>query len=219
MSNDSKQNIHKLVKQAALKQELERLQPNFINIDEFYKDALIRWYYHTSDIKKAIAELKFSETEQSKVITENDFCKTKDGFQLTESDFIKVELKRFEIIEPDKLSLIENKRFEFYKEFLLARIKQPATGTRTDDWFVVGLLFANGEMDKLLKTHNRNATQIASELGRSGLRGTISDSIGANIAAKKNLFNYRDKMLEIIEHCRTHDIDIQPSFSDRLPPE
>jgi hypothetical protein len=134
MSNDSKQRLHKYVKIAALKQELERLKSNFININEVYNDALTTWCYNTSDNKKAIAELKFSETEQSKIITENDFCQTKDGFQLTESDFIKVELKRFEIIEPDKLSLIENKRFEFYNDFLLTRLEQAkAINNSTDN--------------------------------------------------------------------------------------
>lgn len=90
---------------------------------------------------------------------------------------------------------------------------------KNEDWFIVGLLFANGEMDKLSKQFDGNASKIARHLNRENLRPCISDSKGGNKNAKKNLFNSRDKMQKIIEHCESNRIAVQPSFSDRLPTE
>jgi hypothetical protein len=135
----------------------------------------------------------------------------------TKAEKINLEVERLKVLTTDTTdSRILKDR---YRAFLLSQLEQPAKGTRSDDWFVVGLLFASGEMDKLLKEHNNNATQIADQLNRPNLRPCISDSLGASTTAKKNLFNSRSKMAEIIKHCQINGIDIQPSFSQRLPTE
>jgi hypothetical protein len=86
-------------------------------------------------------------------------------------------------------------------------------------WFKIGLLFATGEMDDLLKANDRNATKIAKELGEANLRPYISDSIGQNLNSDKNIFGSREKMSNIINYCKENKISIIPGFIKRLPSE
>jgi hypothetical protein len=91
---------------------------------------------------------------------------------------------------------------------------------KSEYWFLVGLSFANGKMAGLLEKYDQNATKIANEFFKiPNLRNTITESIGSNKESAKNLFNDRKKMLKIIEHCEYNGIDVEASFSERLPPE
>jgi hypothetical protein len=206
------------VKAINAKRHFELLKPDFSNLDEVYTNYFNLWLWNMSDNKQGHATIT---NEWIGDISKLQFCKTKDGFKLTESDFIKVELNRLEILDPDKLSLIESKQFERYVSFLKSKFvnSELPDNTNTDDWFVVGLLFATGKMDELVREHNGNATRIARQLDRENLRPCISDSLGSNKEAKKNLFNSRSKMMRIIEHCENNNIEIKTSFLDRLPPE
>tara|TARA_R110000765_G_scaffold411358_2_gene510443 strand:+ start:1417 stop:2163 length:747 start_codon:yes stop_codon:yes gene_type:complete len=86
-------------------------------------------------------------------------------------------------------------------------------------WFKIGLSFATGEMDDLLKANHRNATKIAKKLGEANLRPYISDSIGQNLNSDKNIFSSRDKMSKIMNFCKENNLPIIPDFIERLPSE
>lgn len=82
------------------------------------------------------------------------------------------------------------------------------------NWFIIGLKFANGEMKALLKTHNNNATKIATELGnKDGFRPYISESIGVKKhTSEKSIYSDYDKMKTIIEYCKAEKTEIQSEF-------
>lgn len=89
-------------------------------------------------------------------------------------------------------------------------------------WFKVGLLFANGDMDLLLKKYNNNATQIAKAKFNENwkkYRPYISDSINKDVPASKDIFKSRSKLLKIKEYCDKNGILVIPSFLENLPPE
>jgi len=86
-------------------------------------------------------------------------------------------------------------------------------------WFVVGLLFASGEMKKLLNVNNGNATQVAKiKFGKSWdkYRPYISGSISIN-TSDKNIFSNNRKTTLIINHCKENNIDLSKDFLDRIP--
>jgi hypothetical protein len=88
------------------------------------------------------------------------------------------------------------------------------------DWFIVGLSFATGEMNNLLKKYDYNLTEIAElHFKRPNLRPCITASKGTNRNAPKNLFNFRKKMMKIIDYCNINNIDVETSFLERLPSE
>lgn len=90
---------------------------------------------------------------------------------------------------------------------------------KNEAWFKIGLLFANGEMDTLLKTFNSNGTQIANHLGnKNGLRPYITESIGVKKKiSNKSVFSDRSKMDKIILHCKENNIPIVSTFLELLP--
>ena len=79
-------------------------------------------------------------------------------------------------------------------------------------WFKIGLLFANGEMDKLLLKHNTNFTAIAKELGNKNYRPYISESQSKSNENDKNIFSDNSKLKEIADYCVEQKITICPSF-------
>lgn len=91
----------------------------------------------------------------------------------------------------------------------------------SQNWFKIGLLFANGEMEKLLKEYSQNATKIAQHLGnKNGYRPYISESIGINKqTAQKSIFSNKSKMEAIIKHCNENNIPVISSFTNSLPTE
>jgi hypothetical protein len=86
-------------------------------------------------------------------------------------------------------------------------------------WFNVGLLFANGEMDKLLLKHKQgtqsNYSAIAKELGNSNYRPYISESVSNTNIGNKNIFSSPSKISFIEEYCKLHNISIVDSFKIR----
>lgn len=99
-------------------------------------------------------------------------------------------------------------------------------------WFKVGLLFANGTMEKYYSVTNNNllkvkdkftAPKIADELGDKGynkyILATIQNYPKNNKNWDKNIFNSREKMEMIIEYCKGKNIPVIPYFSSRLPSE
>jgi hypothetical protein len=82
-------------------------------------------------------------------------------------------------------------------------------------WFKVGLLFANGEMDKLLKKHDNVYTQIAKELNNISYRPYISDSMGTNTASDKNIFKSEKRIITIHDYCIQNKIIMSKIFLDK----
>ncbi|MGO3812988.1 hypothetical protein [Mesonia sp.] len=91
-------------------------------------------------------------------------------------------------------------------------------------WFKVGLLFANGKMEKYYSDNGKamsskyTAGKIADEVnlpkGEKYILGTLQ-----GYKSDKNIYNNRDKMISIIEHCENADIEVHKSFLEKLPPE
>lgn len=79
-------------------------------------------------------------------------------------------------------------------------------------WFKIGLLFATGEMNKLLEEHNRNTTQIAKALKDTSYRPYISETLSNTNTNDKNIYSSSKKMQEIIKHCENEKIDITADF-------
>jgi hypothetical protein len=85
-------------------------------------------------------------------------------------------------------------------------------------WFKIGLLFANGEMDKLIAKYKdgsmSNSTKIAKELGNKNYRPYISESTFAQNKNNKNIFSNTAKIDFIEEYCKKHNITIVDSFKE-----
>ncbi len=93
-----------------------------------------------------------------------------------------------------------------------SKVKKDKTQTL---WFQVGLLFANGEMDKLINENNSNASEIARKLGNESLRPFISESISKTNVKDKNIFSSAKNMKIIIEHCKANNIKITNEFNNK----
>jgi hypothetical protein len=143
---------------------------------------------------------------------------------------IKIELNRY---EPDKKYWrfdypLEAYRIKQHKKSILLASKTISSKINEENkhenlgWFQVGLLFASGKMDKLIKEYNSNATSIAkSEFGNNWAkyRPYISSSFNETSISERNIFNSRKKLLIIIKHCKKRNIDVTTSFIKALPPE
>lgn len=84
-------------------------------------------------------------------------------------------------------------------------------------WFKIGVMFANGEMDKLLQEFDGNGTQVAKNLGNKNYRPFITESIGVKKkTSDKSIFADESKMKKIISHCEKNNIPIVQSFLDNI---
>ncbi|MCF7559426.1 hypothetical protein L3X39_02165 [Sabulilitoribacter multivorans] len=99
-------------------------------------------------------------------------------------------------------------------------------------WFKVGVLLASGKMVKyytissdgiMLLKNSYTAPIVAEELGdkkyEKVVLATLRNYSLKNTNASKNIFNSRDKMTKIIEHCKEKGISVISNFTDRLPSE
>ena len=98
------------------------------------------------------------------------------------------------IKEIDELSMIPKARMKWEKWKKQNTEVELNTQPKTKDytkkiWFKVGLLFATGEMDKLITQFKSNATQIATHLGNKSFRPYISESISKTNDTDKNIFS------------------------------
>ena len=115
--------------------------------------------------------------------------------------------------------------FHFFYEPLIKMIKEsiPTSNKdhKTEAWFIIGLLFANGEMETLKNQFNKNATQIAIHLGNKNYRPYISSSINedSTIPSDKNIYSKPDKLREIYNHCIENNITVTDKFKVIIPSE
>lgn len=204
-------------------------------IDSFYNKKLQKWLRRNSHIVEYY-ELDINNNfipryDENGNILNAEFSKTtKDGIPLTEKDFIKSELRIIFSIDSDLLDLSQKKRIEYYIEYLNNKNRskeeiinsQKITKVKKKEstlWFKVGLLFASGQIDELILKHDRNTTRIAEELGNTSYRPYISESISNTNKTDKNIFSSRNKMLEIIEYCKSNQIPVLDTFTNLLPEE
>lgn len=103
---------------------------------------------------------------------------------------------------------------------------------KTQNLFKVGLLFAMGKMnkyftvtsqDKTIMKAGYSAPSIAIELKNNAynkwILATINNYTNDNANGNKNIFNSRDMMTKIIDHCKAKKINVDPYFKSRLPAE
>jgi len=88
-------------------------------------------------------------------------------------------------------------------------------------WFKVGLLFATGEMEVLLKKFDNKYLKIAKFLNNLSYEKYIlaSHTNYKVTNTDKNIYYTKDKMEKIIKHCNENNIDITDDFISRLPTE
>lgn len=83
-------------------------------------------------------------------------------------------------------------------------------------WFIVGVKFATGEMQNLLK--NYNPTQIANQLGNKNLRPYIGSSNGTEkLRTDKNIFSKKKTDIELIlKYCSENNLNVCQDFKDKI---
>ena len=198
---------------------------NFITEDEFYdncKDVLLK-------LKEDIYfQYKNRKSELLKVL---DFKKHKgiDTIE-TQKQYDTIDLSHFTInlysITNQKIKAhLSYSDIEFIEqtiEHIFVNVDKKIHNNFTNtNWFKIGLLFANGEMDILLKKFDNNGTKIAKKLGNGpGLRPFITEGIGINKKkSDKSIFSNKDKRRQIITYCNQNNIKVIQSFIDKIPIE
>lgn len=89
-------------------------------------------------------------------------------------------------------------------------------GPQTEtSWFKIGLLIANGEMEKLIVKHQSNFHSISREIGMIKSRPYISESLGGGSIGSKNIFTSPKKIARIKEYCEENEITISALFLKR----
>ena len=88
-------------------------------------------------------------------------------------------------------------------------------------WFKVGLLFATGEIQKLLKKNNSNFTEVARQLGNKSYRVYIT-ATSYNVLEKgkqdKNIYSDQKKMQIIKKYCDDNKIEVCEDFLKKIIP-
>lgn len=126
-----------------------------------------------------------------------------EGFQEVDYLLYTLTTKGILLIENPKPKVIEERKVEKYKLTI---------------WFNVGLLFANGEMDKLIIQFKSNANQIAKSLNNPSYRPYISESISKANKNDKNIFSNQGKLRKIQAHCKENNISIVEDFLRLIQP-
>ncbi len=109
------------------------------------------------------------------------------------------------------ISFLEDQKFS-------PNVKDITEKYKSTIWFKVGLLFATGEMDKLLKDNNNVPKRVAKSLGKLNYEKYIlaTNKNYTTTNTDKNIYYSRDKMLKIIKHCKENNLPVIPDFTNRL---
>jgi len=98
-----------------------------------------------------------------------------------------------------------------------SQLEEKKKGKSEQNWFIIGVKFATGEIQNLLN-EGMSATQIAKSLGNEeGYRPYITSSIGSEkVKTDKNIFNRKKKDLELIlNYCEEKNLIICQDFKDK----
>lgn len=129
-------------------------------------------------------------------------------FELTEN--LEGLLPNYLEIEKEFLDYLNNEKLQESK------IENKTRKTEDKNWFIIGVKFATGEIQNLLKENN--ATQVAKALGNEkGFRPYISSSMGTEkVKTDKNIFNRKKEDIEsILKYCLNHNFEVCQDFKDK----
>ena len=82
-------------------------------------------------------------------------------------------------------------------------------------WFKVGILFATGEIDRLMKLFSNNGTRIAKEVNKDkwqSYRPYITESLSRLNRTDKNIFSDKVKIDKIKKYCEENNLPVISSF-------
>lgn len=162
----------------------------YVNLGDFYYDEYIEFLSEKLDlINEKLEELNLTK----EIIKISDFYKKK--VEKIINDFRETKQK-----EPEAKGDIKKDKTKEY-------------------WFIVGVKFATGEMQDLLK--NDNPTQIAIKLGNKNLRPFISQTNGIikdkDKPDDKNIYKRKKTDIELIlNYCKENNLNVCPDFKDKI---
>lgn len=112
---------------------------------------------------------------------------------------------------------IEKEFKEFIKIEVVEQKENKAKKDKTNElWFIVGVKFATGEMQKLYKEMDLNATQTAKHLGNNSYRPFISESVSNTNKKPQNIYSRKKKDINLIlEYCKTNNLEVCQDFKDK----
>lgn len=182
--------------------------------------------------EERLTKAKFQNVDTENPNIEEVFNDNFKGVELKEKYFIEEEIKLLKKLDRDNLNAAgEREQYDKYFTFLNNRLnrKEPieVKDKHNENWFVIGLLFATGEMDVLLKQFDRNYTQIAKHLkpntpeGKEpykGIRPYISQSANNTTDTDKNIFSRPNKIQEIQKYCIDNNIEMTDHFKNLKQP-
>jgi hypothetical protein len=170
-------------------------------------------------------------------ITESKIDKLKVFYKDIES--FEVEFITNKVVDNLLTSKVNNQdlseTFEVLKTLVLDKIQEienviegdvkPKKDKTLEAWFNVGLLFADGTMDKYYNENkkdfkgNYDAAKVAREIkdkrGEKIILATIKNYSYDNSNSHKNIFNSLEKMQCILTYCNDNNIEVCQYFMDR----
>lgn len=228
------------------------LHPVILQFNERYKFSKIKSLFLKSEIKQCI-EVLFGKIPNNMTIYLKQWKIRHDNQYLSDvQDFVERTIKNgidegFDFIHSPNCIYQDRKRpdsriyamfvweyFDWIKEFELNEksksneVSRSFTSKKVKSehsklYFQVGILFANGEMDRLIEKHKKdgmaNYTAIARELGNKSFRPYISESMSGANKSDKNIFANMSKLNLIKEYCESNGIAVVDSFSNRIAEE
>ncbi len=126
-----------------------------------------------------------------------------ENLRVSRSRIVDYLEEKFNLILKNKISDIQN--------------NQPIEHSQY--WFLIGVKFATGEIQGLLKKHNNNATAVAKALGNNmGYRPYISSTIGSEkVKTDKNIYTRKKTDIELIlNYCNENKLTICQDFKDKI---
>ncbi len=171
-------------------------------------------------VKEHLAKFKtkpdFKELEKIEEIAEH-LTKNKLNRFLNEDRlnvFIKERNSKLKELEETKNTKIQKRKMAIGIDLQTESVITANNAYKKKIWFRVGLMFANGEMQELLKQPKANPTNVAKKLNNMGYNKYILAT--HNNYSKNNLDKniYADpyKLQMIYDHCKENNIDIVDDF-------
>ncbi|MEQ9063913.1 MAG: hypothetical protein RIE58_07035 [Vicingaceae bacterium] len=202
---------------------IEELKNALINGSNYVQESII------DDLKTFTQSLN-----KARLITELYYRDTDDLIDLRMSNstsfkYFTEHIKNGSIPEKEKdrvklsYSILINSLNSVYESFHFSKdILEPLYKSENDYkkylkqyWFIVGLNFASGKIQELMKECNDNASLVARKLGNQNYRPYITDSIQDTKASDKNIFRNSHKLSSIIEYCEINKIPVIDKFKSR----
>jgi hypothetical protein len=177
---------------------------NSNEIDKVFKKNVIKYTVNeiTGNLNTAIQENVFKKLIKS--MAEIDYYNDTKYFK-KDIEYLTI-LK--ESITAESIQTL-NKRKKDYKKYL---------------WFKLGVIIAKGGLNKYLLENKKgfkdNITPllISKELGNIGFEKYILASV-KEYKTDKDIYNSKNKMLKIVNHCKEKKINIDDDFISRIPLE